>query len=366
MKNNTESRLNDRRRFALPIISVVVLTSTSFTYAQTVPTELLDLSIEDLFETRVVRSEDNISASKRWNFELGYDSSLFDQYFIGQSKTSYDDVLFQPGAEPRTTLNYPVVPTKIKQEVQSLRLAYELSSTVTLRGHLPLIHQSTDHISIIPGYDEFNISSNGVGDVVLLADSVVFQTVNSVLRVGSGLSIPTGSIDEEGDTPRAPGDQQLPYTMQLGSGTWDIPLLVSYQKYEANTTWGLEANARIRTGTNDRDYSLGNTYALGGWIEFPASESIKLGMRTDYISRGKIDGSDTSLTVPIPGFPYPAPVVDPNAFGGEQVDVTLYVALNLSQDWRMKLRYKQPVWLDLNGPQSALDRHVSISVSTSF
>ena len=66
MKNNTESRLDGRRRFTLPIISVVVLTSTSFTSAQTVPTELLDLSIEDLFETRVVRSEDNISASKRW------------------------------------------------------------------------------------------------------------------------------------------------------------------------------------------------------------------------------------------------------------------------------------------------------------
>ena len=45
---------------------------------------------------------------------------------------------------------------------------------------------------------------------------------------------------------------------------------------------------------------------------------------------------------------------------------SIYVALNLSQDWRMKFRYKQPVWLDLNGPQSALDRHVSISVSTSF
>ena len=85
-----------------------------------------------------------------------------------------------------------------------------------------------------------------------------------------------------------------------------------------------------------------------------------------YISRGKIDGGDTSLTVPIPSFPYPAPVVDPNAFGGEQLDVTLYVALNLSRDWRMKFRYKQPTLLDLNGPQSALDRHVSISVSTSF
>ena len=73
--------------------------------------------------------------------------------------------------------------------------------------------QSTDHISIIPGYDGFNISSEGVGDIALVVDSTVSQSLNSIWKIGAGLSMPTGSIDEEGDTPRAPGNQQLPYTM---------------------------------------------------------------------------------------------------------------------------------------------------------
>lgn len=65
--------------------------------------------------------------------------------------------------------------------------------------------------------------------------------------------------------------------MQLGSGTWDLPLLMSYQKYEEVIIWGVEANARIRTGRTDRDYSLGDTYSLGGWLELPMSDEVKLG-----------------------------------------------------------------------------------------
>ena len=59
--------------------------------------------------------------------------------------------------------------------------------------------------------------------ISVVADSIVRQSLNSVWKVGAGVSLPTGSIDEEGDTPRAPGDQQLPYTMQLGFRNLGLP-----------------------------------------------------------------------------------------------------------------------------------------------
>ena len=110
-------------------LAAVIAAPTSF--AQTVPAELLDLSIEDLFETRVTSSTERSSNEPRWSLEIGYDRSEFNEYFIGSSKVSYDDVLFQPGSEPRTNRNYPVAPTKIQQTVQSIRLAYGLSPTIT-------------------------------------------------------------------------------------------------------------------------------------------------------------------------------------------------------------------------------------------
>ena len=47
-------------------------------------------------------------------------------------------------------------------------------------GASTFVMQSTDHISIVPGYDAFNISSEGVGDIVLNCNSIVRQSLNSV------------------------------------------------------------------------------------------------------------------------------------------------------------------------------------------
>ena len=52
---------------------------------------------------------------------------------------------------------------------------------------------------------------------------------NSSILVNLGFSLPTGSIDEKGRTPKdANVDTQLPYTMQLGSGTYDIKPSIVY------------------------------------------------------------------------------------------------------------------------------------------
>ena len=186
---------------------------------QTVPTDLLDLSIDELFDANIVSEADQVERSRKWHVSYTYAVSDYDEYYIGSSSVTYEDVLFRPGVDARTENNYPVVPTEITQEVHAIRVGYDLTTATTVRAQIPLVMQSTDHISIVPGYDAFNISSEGIGDVTVVADTTLSQSLNSIWKAGVGVSIPTGSIDEEGDTPRAPGDQQLPYTMQLGSGT---------------------------------------------------------------------------------------------------------------------------------------------------
>jgi len=340
--------------------------TTSAVWAQTVPTDLLDLSIEELFEVNVVSDSERAESTRKWHVSYTYAVSDYDEYYIGTNSVSYDDVLFTPGVDSRTKNNYPVVPTEIKQEVHALRLAYDLSADLTLRAQLPFVMQSTDHISIIPGYDAFNISSEGLGDIAVVVDTTVSESLNSAWKAGAGVSMPTGSIDEEGDTPRAPGNQQLPYTMQLGSGTWDFPLFLSFRKYEARWDWGMDASFTLRTGENDRDYRLGNKASLGGWLMWKGASRILPGVRIDYRWRDDIDGEDASLRVPIPAFPYPAPVTNPAAFGGEQIDLTVFARLPLVERWYAEAAYSQPIYLDLNGPQSSESFHFSIEIGTSF
>jgi hypothetical protein len=184
--------------------------------------------------------------------------------------------------------------------------------------------------------------------------------------LGVGVSVPTGSIDEEGDTPRAPGDQQLPYTMQLGSGTWDIPLLLSFRKYGAQWDWGVNADFTWRTGKNDRDYRLGHKAGVAGWVQWKGFTAFSPGMRLHYRWRGTIAGQDATLLVPNPTFPYPAPVTNPGAFGGEQIDLTAFVRFPFANGWYTEASYSQPIYLDLNGPQSSEKYHFSIEIGTSF
>ena len=97
-----------------------------------------------------------------------------------------------------------------------------------------------------------------------------------------------------------------------------------------------------------------------------ASDVFKPGVRLDYRWRDDIDGEDASLRVPIPGFPYPAPVTHPNTFGGEQLDLTLFARLPLAEGWYVEAAYSQPLYLDLHGPQSSEKFHFSFEIGTSF
>ena len=62
--------------------------------AQTVPTDLLDLSIEELFDANVVSDLDREASRRKWHVSYTYAVSDYDEYYIGNNSLSYDDVLF--------------------------------------------------------------------------------------------------------------------------------------------------------------------------------------------------------------------------------------------------------------------------------
>jgi hypothetical protein len=70
--------------------------------------------------------------------------------------------------------------------------------------------------------------------------------------------------------------------------------------------------------------------------------------------------------VPNPAFPYPAPVTNPLAFGGEQIDLSGFLRLSLDKGWYIEAAYAQPLYLDLNGPQSSEKYHFTLEIGTSF
>ena len=342
--------------------SSVVVSNTL--QAQSTPSEFAELSLQELLDFSV---EEKSQSPAEWSFAYSYQYGSFEGYLDGDSSLSFDEVLFSPG-EARTANNFPVLPTVITQQVHTLSLNCRYSKNLKLQVSLPLIEQGTDHISVVPNYPEFVIYSHGVGDLSMRASWRLYGAKKGEsLWLTSGLILPTGSIDEEGDTPRGPGDQQLPYTMQLGSGTYDIPLALEYHRAATK----LYATAMIRTGKNSRNYRLGNSLSLGGEYSWTRYQSVRPVVGLSYKHTGRIRGGDSSLTVPNPEFPYPASITNPNLYGGEVVAARarlrfLQLPKTLGEMSEMELQFSLPVYQRLNGPQPKMRWSAGFTYSVGF
>ena len=73
--------------------------------AKTVPTDLLDLSIDELFDANICEA-DQVESSRKWHVSYTYAVSDYDEYYIGSSSVTYEDVP-RPGVDARTDNNTP-------------------------------------------------------------------------------------------------------------------------------------------------------------------------------------------------------------------------------------------------------------------
>ncbi|MBT4610471.1 MAG: hypothetical protein HOC05_10560, partial [Gemmatimonadetes bacterium] len=293
-----------------------------------------------------------------WNFSYRLVYARFDGNRDGTQDLTYDEVVWdRAGGETRTADNFPVVPLVINQQAHIFGVGYDISPRWTINLLVRYIHQNTDHKSVIPGFDEFLISSSGIGDISLSASRPVWRRNQHFVAASVGVSLPVGSIDEIGPTPRDPDqDTQLPYTMQIGSGTIDVLQSLVYSARGSRYTWGGRARGTFRIGETDRNYTLGNRLSVSGWLEKPLRPWLQPSVRVSLQKWGRIDGRDTDLQIDaLPVSPYPAAVTDPDKFGGTKVHVTFGATLmrdagSLARH-ALQLEAGLPVYQSLHGPQ---------------
>ena len=374
-----------RLKPVLQVLALMVVIAASLAnraWAQSSPVDLVDLSLEQLMEIEI----DDSSIDGRRGYRVGdgrlhtgyrYVRVKFEGYLDGTDEISDSDLL---GGPPANNI-FPVLPTKIIQEAHVFDLSYDVKDKTTVSLFVPYIRQSTDHISVVPSYNNFNITSDGIGDISFSVSHRAWNVGSHSLLSNIGISFPTGSIDEEGDTPRDTGQpvEQLPYTMQLGSGTYDFILSLSYAGRGADPglgswigplSWGAQAWGKIRTGDNSRDYRLGNRLVLSTWLNAHPASWIKPSIKLSGHLWGRIHGADTSIQLG-PGV-FPAPVTDPDNFGGEKI--LLLGGLNLGwpkglsdgtlgkffSNQHLDFELGVPVYQNLNGPQPGEDWRLSL------
>lgn len=339
--------------------------------AQSSPADLAELSIFELTELKVTMDETGSRDvdKNKWQINYHYRRVDFEGYREGTDEVLLSEFLFDGVPANRTDRNFPVAPTNIIQEAHIFNLGYELNENSLFYFAIPYIIQTTYHVSIIPGYESFDLSSEGIGDVVLSYTYRMLQFEDQNISINLGLSLPTGSIDKQGDTPRAPGDQQLPYTMQLGSGTYDILASVNYVYQTGKWQFGAEISGKFRLGRNDRDYRLGNKIGLTLSSSVQALKWLQPSLKFSYLYTDHIHGLDSELLVPGP-FPFPAAITNPEFYGGHKLYAVMGFRINPAasefKNHAFDFFISVPILQDLNGIQVEEDHQIQLSWKWNF
>lgn len=254
---------------------------------------------------------------------------------------------------------YHVAAQEMSMRMHMLGAMYAPTDQLTLMAMVPFVELEMDHTSnpmMAALNSEFTTESSGLGDIKLGGLYTLHNADGQQFIANFTLSVPTGSIDEEDELANPMmGEMQMPYPMQLGSGTYDVIPGITYVGKNEQLSWGAQAKLTIRTGENDNGYTLGDRYQFTSWLAKPLNQHISLSGRIHYENWDNIDGEDEELMVS----PAMVATADPDLRAGERTDLGL--GLNFifagmrAANHRIALEYLQPVQQDLDGPQLETD-----------
>lgn len=246
--------------------------------------------------------------------------------------------------------SYMMAPVEMKMEAHMFGGMYGVTDNFTLMAMVPYIEKE---MTMINQAGVMNTSSSrGVGDLkitslITLNEKMDHESKDKWL-LNVGASLPTGSIEERSDT-----GQKLAYPMQLGSGTIDPIVRLTYTHHEQDWSWGAQGNGVFRLGTNDQGYRLGHEYGATAWVAKNVHEKVSLSGRLEGRSWGDIYGRDTELN------PAMSPAARTDLKGGKRVDafigVNFYQTGDFAKDHRLAAEFGMPLYQDLDGPQLSAD-----------
>lgn len=218
--------------------------------------------------------------------------------------------------------NYMMIPTSMTMDMHMLMIMYGVTDRLTL---MAMANYQANEMKMVmdmgPGNmiaTEPPMRTSGFGDIELRG----IYKINEHFVGSLGLSLPTGSIEEEFETMHM--TFRAPYDMQLGSGTYDLKPALTYNGFsdDKNWNWGAQAMYTIHPGKNGNDWSFGDNLKLTSWLQ-RAIGPVTSWVRLAYNNTGRITGEDPEIgkiNHPAMGMGASMPDADPNNYGGQRLD----------------------------------------------
>jgi hypothetical protein len=259
-------------------------------------------------------------------------------------------------------VDYMVTPYKMPMKMHMLGAMHAPTNNLTLMAMIQVVSKEMDHVARMGKL--FSTETSGLGDTKISGLYKIFDKNHTLLHADLGVSIPTGSIDEKDITPMSMGNEVVvPYSMQNGSGTFDIKGGFTFLWQIGDFSGGNQLEGIFRTGENDNGYKLGNRYSLNNWFALKANDLLSFSLRFKGEHIGKIDGANPDLN------PMMVITADTVNSGGNIIDgsfgVNFYVPNGDLKNLRFGAEISHPLYQDLNGVQLKLKETFTVGVQYS-
>ncbi len=242
--------------------------------------------------------------------------------------------------------NYMASPQEMQMNMHMFGAMYAVSNRLTLMAMTNYISNDMDLKTKMGS--EFSTESSGFGDIAISGLIKILNQKRQSLHANLGISLPVGSISERDHTPMME-NAVLAYPMQMGSGTFDPSLGLTYLGQSDLLSWGFQPKYKFRIGENSESYSLGNRFDAVVWGAVKVSELLSFSTSLSYFDVQEIDGADERLN------PMMMPLFNSINSGRSQLDIgfgsNLYISKGSLKNLRFGAEVKLPLYQDVNGIQ---------------
>lgn len=295
---------------------------------------------------------DHVHRAGEWMLSYRYMRMHMDGNRDGTDRVSEAAVVDPAG------YGFTVAPVEMDTDMHMFGVMYALDDTITLMAMASYVENSMDHVTRMGA--RFTTASSGIGDLNLSGLIRLIDRPARSLHLNLGVALPTGSIDKRDVNPRCEmlGNcpARLPYPMQLGSGTVDPKVGLTWRGTAGVLSWGTQATAIFRLGRNDQGYSQGERYAATAWTAARAGDRLSFSARLAASEWTDYDGRDEDLAVGETGF---IPTAETGLRGGRRVDAGIGFNWSAGDGMfaghRLAVEMLYPVYQNLDGPQLESD-----------
>ena len=255
---------------------------------------------------------------------------------------------------------FAVAPLTLERSTGELDVRYGVTEWATVEVSMPWSRNEMLNTTALRFYET---RSTFLGDPAFRGSFNLLEMDEYRMSVTLGGTVPLGTLGKQGLT--STGAQGvLPYTMQAGSGTWDVLVGGTFQAQNEDSSIGAQISSVTHVHTNKRGYRLGDALSVTLWAAHNVSEWMSFSLRGLFERQGDIFGADSRTDGTA------NPLANPFAQGGERFlipfGVNLFMREGRFAGHRLSVEFYYAAHEDLNGPQMSVDRQLVASWQAIF